>query len=903
MGKALKFLYGPVLGVIVDGKKGLVRGAMNAVGFLIGGPTFVAAQILSAGASLLSGKPKSPAGLSSTSDRLTVSINTREPRKIVFGTTAMATDLRDQEYSDNQTYLHRFIVVASHRVTAIRAIYFDDKLAWTAAGGAQGEFQKWLQVTPVLEGNAANAINLGPRMGRTRRFTGCAYVYLRYQILDTSKKKVDSVFNQSIPSRVTIVGDGASVYDPRRDSTVPGGSGPQRADDQSTWAWDDSASRNPALCTLFYLLGWRIAGRLAVGKGIPPERLDLASFIEAANLCDEPVIRSAGGTEPRYRCDGVISEGDATDAVLDNLKASMNAVLDDIDGRLRLTVLHNDLAAPIGSLVTDDVLGAFTWSQTLPLNDSVNVIRGGYVDPSTTSLFQLADYPEVSIASRDGIERSQTLNYPLVQSASQAQRLSKQRLQRMIYGGTFTATFQATAWKFQKGDVIRLTFRQLGWDRKLFRIADMAIQVDGKVPMMLREEHSAIYAWDGSDAAPVTGAEPTRYDASLWPLIQGLTDAGKSAEWPSIGDPDNTKPQDNATVGAPPGTNVGDREAQELVASVDINTKSILEEALRQDDLQRIFDARTFVQGQPVGPIFIEFKEAQDLINAKVATDLSLIGYRTTNGTGWVLNLDTVRFGNDGTSLARSLEEVAVATVNSNATITTLNEALIGPQGGGYAKSIVRADADGVFAAFSLTADGPERLGKMAFFANEFEFVDPSGGNPLRVLSYNGAEQRWEFHTDVYAKRLVADSIETKNLQQFAVKRPYYTQTAQNVALPYSNGSVIIAQLVTNKDLAESDLEVAWMMRMRPGGGYAGYFQLERNGIVVDQTWYWMTTANISNINSVRSVMPNRLRIYDVPKGTHTWTLRFVYFGHDGGTGTGFIEAGSNLSVDEAKRA
>ncbi len=510
---------------------GLLSFSVAGVG---AGTLLTASAALGAGSSLLAPKPKAPAGLSQA-DRLTVSINGREPRKIVFGSTAMATDLRDQEWTSDQTYLHRFIVLASHRINAVREIWFDDKLAWTAAGGAQGEFAKWLQVTPVLEGSAANAINVGPRMGGARRFTGCAYVHIRYQILAHSKK-LDSVFNQSVPSRVTIVGDGASVYDPRRDSTVPGGSGPQRANDQSTWEWNASASRNPALCTLFYLLGWRINGKLAVGKGIPSARIDLPSFIEAANLCDEPVARAAGGTEPRYRCDGVVSEGDDTSAVLENLKATMNAVLDDVDGRLRVSVLHNDLAAPIGDLFTGDVLGAFNWQQTLPLNDSVSVIRGGYTDPSASSLYQTADYPEVTIASRDGIERSQTVNYPLVQSASQAQRLSKQRLQRMLYGGTFSAVFQSTAWKFQKGDVIRLSFAPLGWSRKLFRIADMATQVDGKVPMMLREEHPAIYAWDASDAAPVTGVEPTRYDPALWPLVQGITEAGTTAEWDKVAD-------------------------------------------------------------------------------------------------------------------------------------------------------------------------------------------------------------------------------------------------------------------------------------------------------------------------------------------------------------------------------
>ncbi|KAK0340466.1 hypothetical protein LTR94_030383, partial [Friedmanniomyces endolithicus] len=218
----------------------------------------------------------------------------------------MATDLRDQEWSADQSYLHRFVVSAAHRVSAIREIWFDDKQAWTSAGGVQAEFAGYLEVTPVLEGSAANAINIGPRMGSSRRFTGCAYVHFRYKLTGNGKKG-ESPFSSSIPTRVTIIGDGIPTYDPRLDSTVPGGSGPMRADDQSTWAWNANASRNPAIATLNYLLGWRIrnpvSGRwlLSVGKGMPPARIDLASFITAANLCDEPVAKASGGTEPRYR--------------------------------------------------------------------------------------------------------------------------------------------------------------------------------------------------------------------------------------------------------------------------------------------------------------------------------------------------------------------------------------------------------------------------------------------------------------------------------------------------------------------------------------------------------------------------------------------------------------------------
>ena len=479
---------------------------------------------LNVGASLLAKRPKAPKISPESIDRLNASIDPRTPRKIVQGITAMATDIRDQEYTDSQTYLHRFIVVAAHKAHAIKEIWFDDKKAWSSTGGVTSDYSGYLTVTAVLEGNAGNAINISSRMGSTRRFTGCAYVYLRYKLTGNSKK-TDSPFAQGIPTRMTIRGEGAYTYDPRKDSTVPGGSGSHRADDQATWEWDANGSRNPALQLLWYMLGWRINGIISVGCGIPANRIDLESFITAANLCDESVSLAAGGTEPRYRSDGVFGENDSPTTVLDNFKAAMNADLDDVGGKLRLTVFHNDLADPVADFGDDDMVDGFKWRQTPALDESFNVVRGSYTDPRDTALYQLVDYPQVEIDSPDGIERADSFDLPLVQSPSQAQRLAKQRLQRQLYGGQFETTLNARGWLVQKNSVVTLTFSRLGWTEKLFRVAEMEHRVDGTCPIVLREENADIYAWDESEAPAVEPADPTVYDWGLNPIVQGIEEA------------------------------------------------------------------------------------------------------------------------------------------------------------------------------------------------------------------------------------------------------------------------------------------------------------------------------------------------------------------------------------------
>lgn len=464
------------------------------------------------GSSLLAPKAKPPSNSAENANRLRASIDPHTPRKTAIGITALATDIRDEEFTDDQTYIHRFIVCASHKVEEISELWFDDKRVWTLSGGVEGEASGYLTVTPILEGSAANAINISSRMGSTRRYTGCAYVHLRFKLTGNSKK-TESPYAQSIPSRITIRGKAATLPDPRDPA--------QDMADQDTWAWDDDGCRNPALALLFYLLGYRIDGKLAVGKGIPPERIDLDSFITAANICDELVAKVGGGTEPRYRCDGVWSEGDSPTAILDMLKASMNGDLDDVGGKLRLTVFHNDLATVDAEFTDNDVLDGFTWQPFAPLDSSFNVVRGVYTDPSDASLYQQVDYPEQREDSPDGIDRIFTLNLPMVESAGQAQRLAALRLARQAYSGTFEAEFQATAWKVTKNSVVKLTFAQPGFSEKLFRVASIEINQNGRVPLMLREENAAVYG-PPTVTAPVDPVASTPYDFTLNPIHQAL---------------------------------------------------------------------------------------------------------------------------------------------------------------------------------------------------------------------------------------------------------------------------------------------------------------------------------------------------------------------------------------------
>lgn len=478
--------------------------------------------------------PKSAALTNTATSRLYATLVTTEPRKIWFGNTAGGTDVRYQTYTGSkQEFYQQIIAHASHQVDSIDEVWIDNEKAWTKAGGVQGRYAGWLTDTARENATSLNGIAIDGVWTSTCTLTGCAYSYLQFKLLDPSSSSNTSPFQSGVSGRLTFRGKGALTYDPRLDSTVTGGSGSMRAGTQSTWAWDDNASRNPAIQLLWFLLGWQINGKLAVGMGLPSARIDLPSFITAANHCDESVALAAGGTEPRYRSDGLISEGDERSTVVENLCTSMNATLRDNGGKISVQVLNNDLATPVASFTLNDILGSEEYDQTQALNDYFNIVRGRHVDPSDNALYQLSDFPQVVLTSPDGIDRVQTVDFPLVQSVSQVQRLAKLRLKRAQYQAHYSATFGPKAWAASLGNIVELTHAGMNWTSKLFRVVAQSIAQNGQVKMTLLEESTDVYSWAAEDVAGIVAGTPTVVDPTLTPILQGITGAAADITGPA----------------------------------------------------------------------------------------------------------------------------------------------------------------------------------------------------------------------------------------------------------------------------------------------------------------------------------------------------------------------------------
>ena len=530
---------------------GNVIGTVASVLAVIPGPHQPIAAAVAVGANLASSliQPEVPQSATQLG-RLQARLDTQAPRKIVLGPrTAMPADIRYYEGSgENDEYIDYIVVCAAHRVGSIDEIWFEDQKAWAATGGVQPPFAGYLTAVDVrLEGTSANtiAINGGTRWGTDCRLTGCAYLRLRIKRTGNSDDEQSPLAN-GLPGRVTIIGEGMPCYDPRFDSTA-GGSGTQRLDDQSTWG---PSADDPIIQSLNVLIGWRINGELSVGAGLPAKYLDLESAITGANICDEDIALSTGGTQKRYRTAGAFSTDDAPMAIVGALLAGCAGDLLDSDGRLSFLIKTNTLATPAVIFDDHDILSGGQWDAMGGQTNLPNIVSGSYTDPSDNSLFQMVPYPTVKLPSEDGIQRTLPLDLGTVDNAARGQRIVKQTLQRKQYPGTFAAEFNMKGMAAKVGRVVWLTRSVRGWVNKPFRVVSQTPSRSGRIALVLREEHASIYAWAAEDSASVQAAAPVGFDPRNSGPILLARQAGKTAEWPGVSDPEGTKPDNNATVGA-----------------------------------------------------------------------------------------------------------------------------------------------------------------------------------------------------------------------------------------------------------------------------------------------------------------------------------------------------------------
>lgn len=208
-----------------------------------------------------------------------------------------------------------------------------------------------------------------------------------------------------------MVGKWVKVYDPRKDSTYPGGSGTHRAGDETTYEW----SANPYLHALTWVIGRYQNGVKILGLGLPVSKIDVPAFVQGANVSDANA----------WTCHGLVY---STDDKAEVLKAFLQA------GAGKVMLLNNKLSCfvntPRVSLATirsKDVIGEVTVSSGQSKTDRINMIWPTYTEESQN---WERTTPEDAVAvpeyfAEDGGERQTEIDYVLVADVIQAAQLAR----------------------------------------------------------------------------------------------------------------------------------------------------------------------------------------------------------------------------------------------------------------------------------------------------------------------------------------------------------------------------------------------------------------------------------------------------------------------------------------------
>ncbi|MDX2277709.1 MAG: phage tail protein [Hyphomonadaceae bacterium] len=309
--------------------------------------------------------------------------------------------------------------------------------------------------------------------------------------------------------RLFFVARGAACYDPRTATTA--------------------FTKNAALVAAQFARGWERNGVRIVGLGASSRDIPDDELSDAADICDDAIALAAGGTEPRYEINGVISGLETARTVLADMVMSMGGFHVDRGGEI--VFLPGIARTPVhamGRPLTDDDFLAdedLLYAADRPADEIVNTIHSTFVNPDDAwQEAPLPIYKDAAAITADGQRYPKTRRYRFVTSSTQGQRLNKMACTEGRYQGRANGSVGLWGLEYQPGDVEEWTSQQFGGDTKQFRIEQIDFRIsnggaDGepmaRVTLGLVETGELIDDWSTSDEADVDGVIPSRPQQSL----------------------------------------------------------------------------------------------------------------------------------------------------------------------------------------------------------------------------------------------------------------------------------------------------------------------------------------------------------------------------------------------------
>lgn len=774
MGKTLR------TAAMIVGAVALTATGVGAIAAAAAGPGFVAVSVagvsmstwtaLAAGAGLVSMATGLTAGRPSISGSpTTFRADPQAPIPYAIGRTATRGEVRYRKThtsagsvpNDRQTMV--VVLSGGGPVQEIEAFYSDKVLVnFNASGAATGDHADymWQKTQRGLcpEPSALAVANGGtapPGWTAAHKLSGYAAAIwtLRW---DSKAKK----YPNGVPAPLWV-GKWALVYDPRLDSTYPGGSGSCRALQEDTYVW----SRNPYLHGLTWALGRWQNGERVLGMGAPIATIDVAAYVEGANVAD------ANG----WHAGGVVY---STDAKWRALKQMLQAGGGEpIRLGAKISCIVNAPKVSLATVTTNDVAGECRVAATQPRRDRINAAIPRYRSEPHDWQIVSADKIVVSAhVAEDGGERCREIDMPLVQveaggSTDQPGQLARYAIENSREFGPITLTLKPRWVGYRPGDCITVNVPEIGLVGQTVLILSRSLDPEtGIVTLGCRSETTAKHAFclgqtATPPATPGVASEPFPY-----------------LSWDMLPDPNATKPEDNATVGAQFGVNIRDEfgnilTTEEIRSKIDkIGESQLLPELAKpiDDSLirsiidiahndQQVFDDRR-VQAVHQS----EIKKTETDLRAEVAAR-EVLGAMVDQHTAALVSQQTALANetlarvSDVTLLTSRMNSAGGAGVTLEQALTTQATA-IGTLSASYT---VRINNNGRVTGFGL-ASGAGGTSEFAILADRFVVADPDN-NAATAYPFQVVDGQ-VFIRKAMIQKIQAGDIEVEELSAIAAK-------------------------------------------------------------------------------------------------------------------------------------
>jgi hypothetical protein len=415
MGKALK-TAGVIIGaaaLIATGVGALampgLAGSTTLFGISTGTLNTISSGLIAVGGML--DKPKSQG--SAQPDEWTS--NPDQPIPFLFGRMGVAGKIvqRDEFGPDNMYQGIVGIISGAGPIKGIQSFKGDDQAVTFGANGiavsSQWQGEMWMVRRSGAQPDTVLSVPSGLKSGgsafqwsSSAKLSGKA-CYL--QVLGENSK--GSAYPAGIPDPVHV-GEGIYGYDPRYDSTYPGGDGPCRLGVRSTYRYIE----DPIIAGLNWALGMVENGQVVGGVGASVDGIDIPSFVEAANISEANGWKVAAWPDT----------SEDVSSVLDQFLQAGGAVRARHAGKISCV----SRGAPRASVVTvtaRDMAGSIELNTAPSLFDQLNTITPRFM--SEAGGWKLTPTNPVSFSAyvtEDGGKHSDQIDYrfcPLLKQAAE----------------------------------------------------------------------------------------------------------------------------------------------------------------------------------------------------------------------------------------------------------------------------------------------------------------------------------------------------------------------------------------------------------------------------------------------------------------------------------------------------